>query len=148
GRPSDRFPAPYPNEQAARAANNGALPPDLSLITKAREDGPSYLYSLLVGYQAPVPEHMELRAGMYFNPYFPGMQIAMPPPLSEGLVSYADGTDATVDQMARDVTIFLQWAAEPEMETRKSLGLKVLIFTVVMTGLFIAAKRRIWSRIK
>jgi ubiquinol-cytochrome c reductase cytochrome c1 subunit len=147
-RPSDRFVSPYPNEQASRAANNGAYPPDQSLIIKAREDGANYVYSLLTGYGKQVPEHVHINEGMYYNPYFPGGQIAMPAPLSDGQVTYTDGTKATVDQMARDVVVFLQWAAEPEMEHRKSMGIKVLIYLSIFTAVFIAAKNLIWSRIK
>ncbi|MCH7538895.1 MAG: cytochrome c1 [Proteobacteria bacterium] len=144
-RPSDRFVAPFPNPQAARAANNGALPPDLSLITKARAGGPDYLFALLTGYQEEPPEGVEFVEGMYYNEYFPGRQIAMPPPLFDDAVEYADGTPATVEQMARDVVTFLSWAAEPEMEERKRLGIKVILFLVVLTGLFYAVKRKVWS---
>jgi ubiquinol-cytochrome c reductase cytochrome c1 subunit len=146
GRPSDRVPAPYPNEKAAAAANGGAYPTDLSLIVKARPNGADYLYSLLVGYE-PAPEDKKLPAGKYYNPYFSGGAISMPAPLSEGLVTYEDGTEATVEQMAKDVTVFLQWAAEPEMEHRKQMGIKVLLFLLVFTILFYVAKNRIWSRI-
>ena len=110
--PSDRFASPYPNEQAARAANNSALPPDLSLIIKARHDGANYLYSLLTGYSEP-PTTIAMNPRLYYNQYFPGGQIAMPAPLNDGQVTYIDGTPATVDQMSRDVTVFLQWASEP-----------------------------------
>lgn len=147
GRPSDRFPSPFANEKAARAANGGAYPVDQSLIIKARHDGANYIYSLLTGYQ-PAPSDMKMNAGMNYNPYFPGMQIAMAAPLADGQVTYADGTKATVDQMARDVVVFLQWSAEPEMEERKQMGVKVLLFLFVMTGLLYVAKRRIWSHIK
>lgn len=148
GLPSDRFVPPYPNEKAARAANGGAYPPDLSLIVKARMDGANYLYSLLTGYGEAAPEGVEIQPGMNYNPYFPGGQIAMPAPLSDGQVSYEDGTSATVDQMARDVVTFLQWAAEPEMEMRKRMGLKVLLFLGVMTFLFWHAKKRVWGNLK
>jgi ubiquinol-cytochrome c reductase cytochrome c1 subunit len=144
GQASDYFPAPYPNEQAARAANGGALPPDLSLIAKAREGGSDYLFSVLVGYEEP-PADVEAREGMYYNSYFPGHWIAMPPPLSEGVIEYADGTPATVEQMANDVTVFLSWAAEPTLEERKQTGLKVMIFLIVFGGLLYATKRRIWA---
>ncbi|WP_142847304.1 cytochrome c1 [Telmatospirillum sp. J64-1] len=144
GRPSDRFVKPFPNEQAARAANNGAYPPDLSLITKARVNGPNYLYALMTGYQDE-PEGVELMPGMNYNVAFPGHQIAMPPQLFDDMVSYADGTPATVDQMARDITAFLNWAAEPELEQRKSLGVKVMLFLAVLTAMLYALKRRIWS---
>ncbi len=144
--PSDVFVSPYPNEAAARAANNGAHPVDLSLIVKAREDGANYIYSLLTGYQDP-PKDVVLMNGLYYNPYFEGGQLAMPAPLTAQQVEYMDGTPATVEQMARDVTIFLQWAAEPEMEHRKSMGLKVMIFLTIFTVFFFIAKKRIWRNI-
>ena len=126
--PSDYFVSPYANEQQARASNGGAYPPDLSLIVKARVDGANYLYSLLTGYSDDIPEGMKMNEGMSYNPYFHGMQIAMAAPLMEELVEYSDGTEATVDQMARDIVNFMQWAAEPEMEARKKMGFKVMIF--------------------
>ncbi|HLW28340.1 MAG TPA: cytochrome c1 [Kiloniellales bacterium] len=141
---SDRFPAPFPNENAARMANNGALPPDLSLITKARQQGPDYLYHLLLGYQDP-PAGVEMMDGMYYNAYFPGHQIAMAPPLMEGAISYADGTPATTQQMAEDVTYFLTWAAEPNLEARKQMGMKVILFLLIFTGLLYAVKRKVWA---
>lgn len=144
--PSDRFVSPYPNEEAARAANNGAYPVDLSLIIKARQDGPNYVFSLLSGYQE-APANVKLMPGLYYNPYFEGGQIAMPPPLTEGQVTFSDGTSATVEQMAKDVVVFLQWAAEPEMEHRKSMGLKVMIFLLVFTVFFYMAKKKIWKNI-
>lgn len=144
--PSDHFKNPYPNEEAARAANNGAYPPDLSLIIKARKDGANYVYSLLTGYQEP-PVKFKLMSGLYYNPYFEGSQLAMPAPLSEGQVSYMDGTKATIEQMSKDVTIFLQYAAEPEMEHRKSMGLKVAIYLLVFTIFFYFAKRKIWAKL-
>jgi ubiquinol-cytochrome c reductase cytochrome c1 subunit len=147
GSPQDHFVPPFPNEKASRAANGGAYPPDLSLIIKAREQGPNYVYSILTGF-ATAPSTETPVANKYYNPYFPGHWISMPPPLSEGVVTYQDGTPATVDQMARDVVSFLQWAAEPEMEQRKSMGLKVLMFLFVMTGFFYAAKKRIWKKIR
>ena len=146
-RPSDRLVPPFANEQAARAANNGAYPPDLTLIVKARKGGPDYLYSLLTGFSENPPAGVEMGEGMYYNAYFPGHQIAMAPPLSEGAVAFEDGTPATVQQMARDVTTFLTWAASPELEARKRLGLKVLIFVVVLTGLLLALKRQVWSKL-
>lgn len=145
--PSDIFVPPYPNEEAARAANNGAYPADLSLIVKAREDGANYLYSLLTGYQEP-PEDVVLMHGLYYNPYFEGGQLAMPAPLAPEQVEFMDGTPATVEQMSRDITIFLQWAAEPEMEHRKSMGLKVMIFLVIFTVFFFIAKKRLWRNVK
>jgi len=143
---SDRFVSPYPNEEAARAANNGAYPVDLSLIIKARQDGPNYVFSLLSGYQ-DAPADVKLMPSLYYNPYFEGGQIAMPPPLTEGQVTFSDGTPATVEQMAKDVVVFLQWAAEPEMEHRKSMGLKVMIFLLVFTVFFYIAKKKIWKNI-
>lgn len=144
GRPSDRFPSPFPNLQAAAAANNGATPPDLSLIAKARAGGPDYLRALLLGYEEP-PADFELLDGQYYNLYFPGHRIAMPPPLFEGSVEYQGETEATVEQMAADVTHFLMWAAEPTLGVRKETGLKVILFLIVFTGILYAAKRKIWA---
>lgn len=146
--PSDRFVDPFKNEQAARSANNNALPVDLSLIVKAREDGANHVYSILTGYNHPLPEGFKLTPGLNYNPYFSGSQIGMPAPLTDGQVAYEDGTVATVDQMAHDVAIFLQWAAEPEMEHRKSLGLKSLIFLTFLTIFFYISKKRIWQDVK
>lgn len=143
---SDKFVSPFPNEQAARVANGGAYPPDLSLIIKARHDGANYVYSLLTGYE-PAPADFKLMEGLHYNKYFPGNQIAMPAPLSDGQVQYLGGTVASVDQMSRDVVVFLQWAAEPEMEHRKSMGLKVMIYLAIFTVLFYIAKKKIWSRL-
>jgi ubiquinol-cytochrome c reductase cytochrome c1 subunit len=147
GRPSDPIARPFANDQAARAANNGALPPDLSLITKAREDGPNYVYAILTGFKDP-PQGFKLTEGTYYDEYFPGHQIKMPPPLSAVQVKYADGTPATVPQMAHDVVSFLEWAAEPTLEQRHRMGLKVMLFLIIATGVFYAAKRKIWSRIE
>ena len=144
GLPSDKFVKPFPNEKAARAANNGAYPPDLSLIVKARPDGANYLYSLLNGYME-APQDAKLPDGMYFNIFYPGYQIAMPPQLMEDGVEYQDGTKASIEQQAYDIVNFLQWAAEPEMEQRKSMGLKVILFLIFATIFFYAAKRKIWS---
>ena len=144
GRPSDRFVDPFPNENAARAANSGAHPPDLSLMTKARAGGADYLHALLVGYVDP-PEGLELPEGMAYNTYFPGHQIAMPAPLFEDAVEYADGTEATVERMAADVTAFLAWAAEPELEERKRMGLKIVLFLILLTGMTFAVKRKYWA---
>lgn len=143
GRPSDYFKSPFANDNAARAANGGALPPDLSLIIKARHDGANYVYSLLTGYEA-APAGVTMNVGMNYNPYFPGHQIAMAAPLSDGQVTYEDGTASTVDQMAKDVVNFLQWAAEPEMEHRKEMGLRVMIFLAFMTVFFFFAYKRVW----
>jgi ubiquinol-cytochrome c reductase cytochrome c1 subunit len=144
--PSDLFVQPFVNEQAARYSNNGAYPVDLSLVIKARNDGANYVYSILTGYQ-DAPSDFHLTSGLNYNPYFPGKQIAMPPPLSEGLVQYIDGVHPSVEQMASDVVIFLQWAAEPEMENRKSMGLKVMFFLVIFTIVSYIAKNRIWSNL-
>jgi len=145
--PADRMVPPFANEQAARAVNNGAYPPDLTLIVKARMNGADYLHGLLVGYRDEPPDGVTLGDGMYYNAYFPGQQIAMAPPLFEGAIDFEDGTPATAEQMAHDVTTFLAWAASPELEARKRLGLKVLIFLVVLTGLLFALKRQVWSRL-
>ena len=143
---SDHMPGPFPNEEAARAANGGALPPDLSLIIKARAGGPDYLYSLLVGYEEP-PEGVEVPAGMNYNAYFPGHQIAMAQPLYDDMVEYQDGTQATIPQMASDVTQFLAWVAEPTMEQRKVTGITAMLFLLVLAILFYAYKRRLWADI-
>ena len=142
--PSDKWPAPFPNDNAARAGNNGALPPDLSLMVDARAGGADYMYALLNGYHEP-PEGKDVAEGMYYNVYYPGNQIAMPAPLAEDSVEYGDGTKATVSQQARDVSAFLAWATEPNMEQRKRMGVKVLLFLLVLTGLFYMSKRRIWA---
>lgn len=147
GKPSDKFVSPFPNAKAARAANNGAYPADLSLMTKARLGGADYVYALLTGYKEP-PKGFELQDGMSYNEYFPGHQIAMPAPLTNGQVDYADRTQATVEQMARDVTTFLAWAAEPEMEKRKQLGIAVMIYLALFTILMYFGMRRVWSRVK
>jgi ubiquinol-cytochrome c reductase cytochrome c1 subunit len=142
--PADPIPPPYPNPQTARLANGGALPPELSLITKARADGPDYVYSLMAGYEEP-PAEAEGPEGMYYNAYFPGHWIAMPPPLSEGVVSYGDDTEASVEQMAHDVATFLTWAGEPTLEQRKQSGLKVMLFLIVLTALCYATMRKVWA---
>jgi len=146
GRPSDPIPGPFPNDQAARAANNGALPPDQSLIVKARPGGPNYVYAILTGYKE-APAGFKLQEGMNYNEFFPGYQIAMPPPLSDNAVTFADGTPATVPQMAHDVTSFLTWAAEPNLDDRHRTGFKVILFLIVAAGVFYAAKRKIWAPI-
>jgi len=143
-RPSDRFRSPFPNQQAARAANNGAYPPDLSVIVKARPGGADYIYALLTGYADP-PPGVTMMDGMNYNRYFPGHQIAMPAPLNPDQVQYADGTPATVEQMARDVTTFLAWAAEPELEQRRAMGVKVILFLTILAGLAYAVKRKVWA---
>jgi cytochrome c1 len=159
GKPFDRFKNPFPNQNAAQAANNGAYPPDLSVITKARPHGPDYLYALLTNYKEeppetywidkdkkPIPpEKRKWPEGMFYNSAFAGKAIAMVPPLAPDAVEYQDGTKATVPQMAKDVTTFLAWAAEPELEERKSMGLKVILFLLALTAMLYALKRKIWS---
>ena len=147
GTPADAIPGPYANDNAARAANNGALPPDLSLIAKARKGGSDYVFALLTGYENP-PVGKEMPSGMHYNPYFPGNQIAMTPPLSDGIITYSDGSTPTVQQMAHDVTNFLAWAAEPEMSERKQMGFKILMYLAVFTVLMYFAMRRVWAKVK
>ena len=154
--PADKFPSPYANEVMARAANNNALPPDLSLMTKARHDGGAYVHSLLTGYQANQPAELLAKfpdsktgPGLHYNPYFANLNIAMPPPLvADGQVTYADGTKATVDQMAKDVAAFLVWTAEPNLQKRHEIGLAVIIFLLMATTLAYLSYRNIWAGIK
>ena len=149
--PSDYFPSPYANETAARAANNNALPPDMSLLAKAREGGAHYIHSIVTGYQ-PQPAELLKRfpdaktpTGLHYNPYFANLNIAMPPPLvADGQVTYSDGTKATVDQMATDVSAFLMWAAEPKLENRHRWGIVVILYLLIATGLAYGAYRNIW----
>lgn len=150
--PSDLFPSPYPNEVAARAANNNANPPDLSLMTKARHDGAAYVYSLLTGYQEQPAEvakrfpEVKTPEGLHYNPYFPNLNIAMPQPIvSDGQVTYADGTKATVDQMSKDVAAFLTWTAEPKLERRHQTGVAVMVFLLFFTVLTYLAYQNIWA---
>jgi ubiquinol-cytochrome c reductase cytochrome c1 subunit len=160
--PADRFRQPFANEAAARAVNGGAYPPDMSVITKARAGGPDYIYSLLTGYSAP-PAGLTVPPGQYYNEFFPGDLtsawtgdrkevphggfLAMPQQLVPGRVTYDDGTEATVDQMAKDVTTFLAWAAEPVQEERKRTGWAVLIYLLIFAGLTYASYRRIWRNV-
>jgi ubiquinol-cytochrome c reductase cytochrome c1 subunit len=146
GIPADRFPSPFPNELAARAANNNAYPVDLSVIVKARHDGPNYIYSLLTGYADP-PAGFELLPGLNYNPYFANHQIAMPAPLtSDGQVTWPEGNPpATKQQMAKDVVAFLTWASDPKMEERKQLGVKVIVFLAALALLLYVAYRKLWS---
>ena len=164
GRPADRFPAPFPNEQAAAAANGGKAPPDLSLMAKARtyergfpwfitdvfrqysENGADYLVALLKGYKEP-PPGFEVPPGGHYNEYYPGHIIAMPPPMSDGQVDYPEGVPETIDQYAKDVTAFLTWTAEPFLEQRKRLGFIVIAFLILFAGLLYFVKKRIWSRV-
>ena len=147
GMPADHFVSPYPNMNAARAANGGAYPPDLSLMTKARVGGANYLYSLIVGYKEP-PADINIREGLYYNKYYGGNLIAMPQPLYGDDVTFADGTEATIEQMAADVTEFLAWSAEPEMEVRKRTGIAAVTFLLIMSILSYLAKQQIWGNVK
>ena len=146
GRPSDRFVSPYPNIEAATAANGGAYPPDMSVLVKARKGGADYIYAVLMGYTEP-PADFQLEDGVYYNKYMDGNKIKMSNPLADDLVSYADGTNATQAQMAKDVTTFLMWAAEPHLETRHKLGFKVVIFLIILSTLVYFSMRKLWSRI-
>jgi len=146
GRPSDKFVSPYLNVQAASAANGGAYPPDMSVLVKSRKGGADYIYSLLMGYD-DLPEGFKLEEGVHYNKYMDGNKIKMGKPLSEGLVTYADGTNATEAQMAKDVTTFLAWAAEPHLEARHKTGVRVIIFLIVLTILVYLSMKQLWSRI-
>jgi cytochrome c1 len=161
GKLADHFPPPFPNDQAARAAMGGGLPPDMSVLAKARsyeagfpwfildaftqyqEDGPDYIHAILNGYEEP-PAGFTLPPGSQYNKYFPSHAIAMPKPLSDGQVEYTDGTPTTVDQYGKDVAAFLMWAAEPKLDERKRLGFQVFVFLIVLTGLLYFTKRRVW----
>lgn len=171
--PSDRFPGPYANEQIARMANNNALPPDLSLITKARHGGPDYIYSLITGYEE-IPSTVEVSPGQYYNPYFHGDLsqalkpeyldseghpvegvhvplggvLAMAPPLADGIIEYGDGSPQTVEQYAKDVTEFLMWAAEPKLEARKKLGVMTIIYLLILSVILYWSYRKIWSKVE
>jgi len=142
---ADAFPAPFPNDNAARANNSGALPPDLSMIVKARDGGEKYVYSILTGFHQTPPKGFTVTANKYYNPYFEGWNISMPPPLAANSVSYSDGTKPTIEQEAHDVATFLAWASDPKMEERKQMGFGVLIFLVVLAGLLFAAYRKVWA---
>jgi len=148
GKPSDYFPLTYPNDETAKMMNGGALPPDLSLITKARPNGQNYVFSLLTGYHERPAGIPPMKEGAYYNPYFSGGQIGMPPPLMDEAVEFPDGTPATCSQMAKDVVTFLAWAAEPEMEERKLLGIRVLGGLVMLASLLGFYKRMKWAPIK
>ena len=146
GRPSDKFVSPYPNVQAATAANGGAYPPDMSVLVKARKGDSNYIYSVLMGYE-DAPAGFQLDDGVYYNKYMDGKKIKMSNPLSDGIVTYADGTPATESQMAKDVTTFLTWTAEPHLERRHKMGVKVVIFLSIFSLLVYLSMKRIWSRI-
>ena len=145
-RPADRFVSPYLNDNEARANNNGAYPPDLSVITKAKKDGANYIYNLLLGYKDP-PADMEVGEGMYYNIYMAGNQIAMPQPIYNESVDYADGTNNSAEQIAEDLVVFLTWAAEPELEERKNLGIKVILFFIVLGFIIFLAKNDLWREV-
>lgn len=148
GIPADAFPNPYANPQQAAAANNGAAPPDLSVIVKARHYGANYIRSLMLGYGEEVPYDVELLPGQHYNPYFPGGVLAMGPQLFEGAVSYPDGSPETPEQYAEDVTTFLAWASEPHQDQRKRMGLGVMIFLTIFAGLLWMAYRQVWANVK
>ena len=163
GRPSDPMPAPFPNEQAARSANGGALPPDMSVLAKARDvefgglwfmvqpfsqyqsGGPDYITAVLNGYRDPPPKGFQLPAGKYYNDYYPGHAISMPKPLSDGQIPYSDGSPQTLQQYSHDVAAFLMWAAEPKLVARKRTGMDAIIFLLVFVGLLYLVKRRVWA---
>lgn len=165
GRLADHFPPPFANDQLARVANNGTVPPDFSVLAKARtyergfpwflldiitqfqEQGPDYIVALMKGYEEP-PPNIELPPGTQYNKYFPGHAIAMPPPLSDGRVEYTDGTPGTLEQYAKDVAAFMVWAAEPHMEARKRIGFQVMIFLLVFVGLLYFTKKKVWSGVR
>ena len=147
GRLSDKFIMPYENEKAAQAANGGAYPPDMTVLAKARGGGVDYIYSLLQGYEDP-PIGVILDDGVYYNKYMYGNKIKMSNQLSDGLVEYSDGTNASVEQMAKDVTTFLMWTAEPHLETRHKMGFKAIVYLIILTVLVYFSMKRIWSRIE
>ena len=162
GRPADHFPTPWPNENAARARYNG-VPPDMSVLAKARgyergfpwfifdmftqfqEHGVDYIHALMVGYKEKPPAGFTLPQGSFYNEYFPGHAIAMPPPLSDKRIDYTDGSPTTVDQFSKDVSAFMMWAAEPHMEARKRIGFQVMIFLIVLAGLLYFTKKKVWA---
>ncbi len=144
---SDKFVMPYDNVEAAKAANGGAYPPDMSVLAKARKGGADYIYSLLLGYDDP-PADIKLDDGVYYNKFMYGNKIKMPIPLSDGLVEYSDGTEATEEQMAKDVTTFLMWSAEPHLETRHKTGFRVIVYLIILSILVYLTMKKIWSRVE
>ncbi|RPG98106.1 MAG: cytochrome c1 [Candidatus Pelagibacter sp. TMED106] len=144
---SDKFLMPYANDKEAQAANGGAYPPDMSVLAKARSGGVDYIYSVLLGYEDP-PSGVTLDEGVYYNKYMYGNNIKMAQPLSDGLVEYIDGTEATEEQMAKDVTTFLMWAAEPHLEARHKMGFKAILYLIILTVLVYFSMKKIWSRIE
>ena len=145
GRLSDKFVKPYPNVEASTAANGGAYPPDMSVLAKARKGGADYIYSLLLGYEEP-PAGFEIEEGVYYNKYMSGNKIKMTAPLSDGLVEYSDGTQSTTAQMAKDITTFLVWTAEPHLESQHRMGFKVIIYLIILLALVYMSKQKVWSR--
>jgi len=145
GRLSDKFVKPYPNVEASTAANGGAYPPDMSVLAKARKGGADYIYSLLLGYEEPSAD-FEIEEGVYYNKYMSGNKIKMTAPLSDGLVEYSDGTQSTTTQMAKDITTFLVWTAEPHLESQHRMGFKVIIYLIVLLTLVYMSKQKVWSR--
>ena len=147
GRLSDKFVKPYLNVQAAETANGGAYPPDMSVLAKARKDGANYIYSILLGYEDP-PEGFELDEGVYYNKYMPGHSIKMPNVLFDGLLDYADGTEATTKQMAKDIVTFLVWASEPSLEARHKIGFKVILYLIILAFVVHLSLKKLWSRVE
>ena len=145
GRLSDKFISPFPNVKAAAVANGGAYPPDMSVLAKARKGGANYIYSLLMGYEE-APAGYELDDGVYYNKYMPGQKIKMAEPISDGIVEYADGTETSKAQIARDVTAFLVWAADPHLEARHKIGFKVFFYLIILLTLVYLSKQKVWSR--
>jgi ubiquinol-cytochrome c reductase cytochrome b/c1 subunit len=166
GRPADHFPAPFPNEAAAKAANGGTAPPDMSTLAKARtysrgfpwfvidlftqyqEQGPDYIAAILKGYKDPPPKGANVPQGGHYNEYFPGHNIAMPPPLSDGQVKYDDGSPENLEQYSKDIAAFLEWAAEPHMVARKRIGFQVILFLIVLSGLLYFTKKKVWHEVE
>ena len=144
---SDKFVMPYENVEASKAANGGAYPPDMSVLVKARKGGADYIYSLLLGYDDP-PANIKLDDGVYYNKYMYGNKIKMSAPLSDGLVEYGDGTEATKEQMAKDITSFLMWSAEPHLETRHKTGFRVIVYLIILSILVYFTMKKIWSRVE
>ena len=145
GRLSDQFIKPYPNVEASKAANGGAHPPDMSVLAKARVGGADYIYSLLLGYEE-APSGFELDEGVYYNKYMPGNKIKMLAPLSDEIIEYSDGTQSTTAQMAKDVTTFLVWVAEPHLESQHKMGFKAIIYLIILLTLVYMSKQKVWSR--
>ena len=147
GKLSDKFVMPYENDKASQAANGGAYPPDMSVLVKARGDGVDYIYSILLGYE-DAPSGMTLDEGVHYNKYMYGNKIKMAAPLSDGSVEYGDGTEASIEQMSKDVTTFLMWAAEPHLEARHQMGFKAIVYLIILTVLVYFSMKKIWSRVE